>query len=153
MATISLSSAGAWLKADALRRVDRVKAALVEAAVAGAEVVADAAPADVGVLRRSVHAEETAKGAEIIIDAPHAAAVEHGSRPHFPPLAPLIEWATRHAGMFGLSKDWEHAVEDLARAIAAHIGRYGTQPRWFVRNSMPRLRALLDRFIKQAVKA
>ena len=41
-----------------------------------------------GELRDSVHVE----GSRVIVDAPHAAAVETGSRPHWAPLEPLIEW-------------------------------------------------------------
>lgn len=39
-------------------------------------------------LAHSVHVE----GSSAIVDAPHAAAVEIGSRPHTPPLEPLIKW-------------------------------------------------------------
>lgn len=45
-------------------------------------------PVAFGDLRDSIHAV----GTKVIIDAPHAAAVENGSRPHWPPLEPLIKW-------------------------------------------------------------
>lgn len=33
-----------------------------------------------------------ARGSKVIVDAPHAAAVERGSRPHWPPFEPILEW-------------------------------------------------------------
>lgn len=39
-------------------------------------------------LRASVHVV----GTRVVVDAPHAAAVERGSRPHWMPLEPLIKW-------------------------------------------------------------
>jgi hypothetical protein len=45
-------------------------------------------PVAFGDLRNSVREE----GMKLIVDAPHAAAVEYGSRPHWAPLEPLIKW-------------------------------------------------------------
>lgn len=45
-------------------------------------------PVAFGELRNSVREENM----KLIVDAPHAAAVEYGSRPHWMPLEPLIKW-------------------------------------------------------------
>lgn len=84
-----------------LERLDRVQAALFEAAEAGVAVVAKAAPVDMSETRRSVHAQRLGQDASrILVDAPHAGIVEMGSRPHWPPLQPLVEWVRRHQGLY-----------------------------------------------------
>jgi hypothetical protein len=64
------------------------KRAARKAAVANTSIMKRAIPVAHGELRESVHVE----GSTIIIDAPHAAAVNNGSRPHWVPLEALIEW-------------------------------------------------------------
>lgn len=57
-------------------------------------------------LKDSIHVVETGSGESIeksvVVDAPHASAVEVGSRPHTPPIEPLIEWVKKR-GMQGLT--------------------------------------------------
>ncbi len=60
-------------------------------------------PVAFGELRGSGRVEDRTDGAAVVWDAPHAAAVEFGSRPHMPPLEPLIRWV-KLRGMQGLSK-------------------------------------------------
>jgi hypothetical protein len=69
-------------------RQRRVEAAIKATARDGADIVRKAVPAAFGELGDSVHAE----GARIVADAPHAGPVETGSRPHRPPLGPLVAW-------------------------------------------------------------
>ena len=61
----------------------------------------------------------------VVADAPHAAAVEVGSRPHTPPLAPLIAWVQLR-GIQGLTAkgNVRKAVSprrEAARAIASSL--------------------------------
>ena len=132
------------------REIVRDRGAIVEAAHLGAEIIARAAPVDLGSLKSSIHVESLPTGARIVIDAPHAAAVEFGSRPHTPPLAPLIAWVKRHRAAFGIAgrgtkRDTRGRftaspeVIAAARAIQRKISIYGTKPRYFVRNSIPAL--------------
>lgn len=82
-------------------------------------------PIDKSALINSGHVTEplvTPTGAEVTIgfggsSVKYAAAVHEGSRPHFPPVGPLKEWAVRH-GM----------PESAGYAIAVKISREGTQP-------------------------
>lgn len=74
----------------------RVLNAIHEAAHLGAEVVAKAAPMDQGGIKLSTHAEIQNGVSRIVSDAPHAVIMESGSRPHTPPLKPLIAWVNRH---------------------------------------------------------
>jgi len=85
-------------------RLERVQNALLSAAEAGVPVIVRAAPNDMGELRRSVHAIRVSQGeSRLLVDAPHAGIVEAGSRPHTPPLAPLIAWVRRHRMIFAAS--------------------------------------------------
>jgi uncharacterized membrane protein len=63
-----------------------------------------AIPIAFGELRDSVHVDATSdKRISVIANAPHAAAVEMGSRPHVVPLGALIAWV-KLRGMQGLDK-------------------------------------------------
>lgn len=80
------------------------------------------AASDTGRLRSSIQTEIRKAGFEAIIfsDANYAAAIEKGTRPHFPPPTALEGWARRH-GMRGLEF-----------MIARTIARRGTPPRPFL---------------------
>lgn len=162
------SDVAAALPRDVKKLLDGNQRRMLEAAHLGAEIIADVAPVDVGSLKSSVHVEATDRGARIVIDAPHAGITELGSRPHMPPLAPLIDWVRRHGVGFGLgptrrrapktvtrklygaalaahtrASAQQKAIVQIARAIQMKIAREGTKPRYFVRNAMPRLTAAL----------
>ena len=69
-------------------RTIKVQRAAQRAASRGRRLVKENVPVAHGELRESVHTE----GMTIVVDAPHAAAVNLGSRPHWMPIGPLIEW-------------------------------------------------------------
>lgn len=151
------------------------------------DVIRHNAPVAFGDLSNSVHQDMTDGHYVTRIDAPHAAAVEIGSRPHFVPLEELIKWV-KLRGMQGLSKTGKvrsslpksmgtttalHAIsvaaelksmerngslhvdaaEQIARRIQYHISKYGTRPHWFVRQSLPKIRAILARNMREALDA
>lgn len=92
-------------------------------------------PQDTGELSRSVHTTPVDDGAVVSADAPHAAFIEFGTRPHRPPLQPLADWAYRK----GLADTDEEALL-VARRIAEAIARRGTRPRHFMARAVERLR-------------
>ncbi|GEM_PF-1842331 len=74
-------------------REGRVKKAIVKAARQGkAYIVKFTLPIAFRELEHSLRVESKGGKVRIVADAPHAAPVETGSRPHWPPLAPLIAW-------------------------------------------------------------
>jgi hypothetical protein len=80
---------------DLERLTGRIKIGLAGAAIDGAHIVAQAAPVAFGELRHSIRADVTAflEGKTYVrVSAPHAGAVEEGSRPHHVPLEALIRW-------------------------------------------------------------
>lgn len=81
---------------------------------------------DRGELRNSTKYDRTDTGAVVSMTAPHAGIIEYGTRPFFPPIAPLAAWALRK----GLADDEEEA-EEIAMAIAINISRMGIEPRGF----------------------
>jgi hypothetical protein len=94
----SLAAAFRKILKDHDARENRLDDARRRAADKGAQYVRRHMPVAFGELRDSVH---TGPFHTIVADAPHAAAVERGSRPHTPPLAPLIDWV-KLRGMQGL---------------------------------------------------
>ncbi|HPE81000.1 MAG TPA: hypothetical protein PKZ35_13465 [Gammaproteobacteria bacterium] len=54
--------------------------------------------------------------------APHAVPVELGTRPHFPPLAPLVDWVRAKLDI----TDPQQAVS-VAMSIQRKIGAHGTK--------------------------
>jgi len=66
----------------------------------------------------------------VIYTASYAGAIEWGSRPHRPPVEPLIDWSERKLGVHG--KDARRA----GWAIALKIAREGTEPRPFIRPAL-----------------
>lgn len=149
-----------------------------QAIVATAHAIAKNVPIAFGDLRASVHGVWTPNGGGANVEAPHAAAVEFGSRPHWVPLEPLIRWV-KLRGMQGLSSRRKpgtttarhskavaaslgamakggalsiDAPEQIAKAIQIAIAKKGTRPHWFVRNTMPAAMRILHREIGRALK-
>jgi hypothetical protein len=109
MATVipcTLAQLPGLIEKDVERLDRRVKIGLGKAAIDGAHAIEPNLPVAFGDLRKSLHvdAEEILAGhVRIVLDAPQAAALEVGSRPHVPPLEPLIAWV-KLRGMQGLTK-------------------------------------------------
>jgi hypothetical protein len=99
---------------------------------------------DIGDLRNSVNLTHHTDGATVSVDSPHAAPLEYGARPFYPPLAPLAAWALRK----GLASDEKQAM-GIARGIAGKFATQGFPPRAFfrtaVQTAMPAVRAEINR--------
>lgn len=172
----------AQLLRDLQSRHQRVRRGLVKAATATARIIrSERVPVAFGELRDGIRPELTAKGARIVSDAPHAEPVEVGSRPHWPPLDPLIAWVKLRASQGLLTprqrvrlpgtttirhaesvaeqmRKLEHggalpvdAPVQIARAIQRAIAARGTKPHWYMRDSLPIAMRELDAAIKEAL--
>ena len=102
---------------------------------------------DTGELRNSVQHESLPDGARISVDAPHAAIMELGTRPFWPPTAPLAEWALRK----GIADD-EDDAEEIARAIQLHFARFGIAPRHYFRKGMQKLYLVIPEELQRELK-
>ena len=194
MATITvngLASLGRRLPRDMLARERRIARAVSKTATAGAAIVRRRVPVAFSELRDSVHATDSggaiggsrhAGDSRIVADAPHAAAVENGSRPHWVPLEPLIKWvklrgmqglsgrsmkrlsgtttalhAQRMRALFALSVGADMATPvdaptQLAKAIQRAIAKHGTKPHHYMLGSLPLVEGVLDGEIKAALE-
>lgn len=93
----SLSELNRVIKRDMVNKMSKVRAATEKAAKNGRNVIKRAVPVAFEELKDSVHDV----GPTVVVDAPHAAAVNNGSRPHWVPLDALIKWV-KLRGMQGL---------------------------------------------------
>lgn len=160
--------------------VGAIEAAAVDAALATKRVLEKASPKDTGIYAGSWdikwHSEGKARHLDLENDAPYAGVIELGTRPYWPPLQPLIDWAERKAGdiaqsgAFTLSKnvtytrgdgstgyrgrasltdDDRATVERFARGVQAKIARKGLMPRYVMRKRIPFLRMALKRSFEE----
>ena len=118
----------------------------------------------------------------MIVTAPHAAAVENGSRPHWVPIDPLIAWV-KLRGMQGLNRSGRGATtsihaksikselksmqqgsrgakfnsvddaEEVARRIQYAIAHVGTKPQHYVLRAIPTIEGFLHEEIEIAIAA
>lgn len=132
----SLEEAGRAIRADMTSRDRRMHTAVRKTARQTRNWVARNMPRAFGELADSLDVQDSATGSAIIADAPHAAAVENGSRPHRPPLDPLIAWV-RLRGLQGLTvhghvrtdrwiqKRRNAPAKSVAQEIRTRLGRHG----------------------------
>lgn len=111
---------------------------------AAAGVASDAkrlAPVDTGRLRASITPEVRMDG-DVVLGVvgtvvKYAAAMELGTRPHFPPVSALEVWAQRH----GVN----------AFAVARAISKRGLQPRRYLQGALEKNQGRIVRIIGEAV--
>lgn len=146
---VDISQLGALFQQNEKARVEAVRKGIYEAALAGLGVIVPAAPKDTGHLRQSAHVESdiVTQTIAIVLDAPYAALIELGTRPHMAPIQPLIDWVHRHATLLGAAD--EAAEKSIAYAIRQKIAVEGSEPTFFVRESIPKLQALLVQIVTE----
>lgn len=85
-------------------------------------------PVDEATLKKSGHTDKTTPFSKsVYYDAVHAAWIEYGTRPHWPPIEPLAAWAVR---VLQVPKAEARQVGYL---IARKIAAVGTEPQPFLR--------------------
>jgi hypothetical protein len=151
---VPLNQAAGVIASDEKKRIGAVFQAIRDAAHVGAKIISERAPQDIGKLAASSHVEGEwmRQTVQTIVDAPYAACVELGTRPHYPPIAPLIDWVHRHIGSYsdvstGNSGDADRVAYAIAKGIQKKIGERGTEPTFFVRGSLPDLASTLHSFV------
>jgi hypothetical protein len=101
---------------------------------------------DRGELRASVEHEFVEDGATVAVSAPHAPMIEYGTRPHWPPFEPILEWVRRK----GLGGDKPEAV---AGAIRKKIATEGIAPRFFFKKAWERVLPVVGHEINRELAA
>lgn len=162
------------LRKDMKTLEGRIVEATHKTADFGRLVAFSKAPVAFGQLRDGIVDEKLERGARIRSTAPYSAAVEEGSRPHWPPLQPILEWvklrgtegvdvgegAIGHPGSVaaairstGTSKSTPvNAPLIVANRIRAAIAKHGTKPHWFMKDSVPEVEKLLDAYVKALLR-
>lgn len=181
MATIFLNGLSALARRvpkDMQAREKRIARAISNTTTRGAALVRRRVPVAFSELRDSVQHDAT----RVFADAPHAAAVENGSRPHWVPLEPLIRWvklrgmqglsgrsmkrfsgtttalhAARMRTLLALSVDKHESTPvdapmQIAKTIQLAIHAHGTKPHHYMGGSVPGIVDILDEQIKTAVE-
>jgi len=93
----------------------------------------------------SVHSQEPVDvSGHVWWQAGYAPVVEYGSRPHWPPIGPLVHWAERK---LHVPPGESHGV---ARRIQAAIARRGTRAQEFAQRSLALAEPLVERAFRQA---
>lgn len=104
--TVTLRGLEAAIRRDLNRTERDIAKAVQHAAKMSVPGVRARTPKAFGDLRDSTHAETStnpSNPAKLVVSAPHAAAVEVGSRPHVVPIDELIAWV-KLRGMQGLTR-------------------------------------------------
>jgi len=94
-----------------------------------------------GELARSIQATVSAMKGKVVAGAKHAPFVEFGTRPHFPPVAPLERWAATKLGSAG-----------LGFVIARKIAERGTKAQPFFEPAVDDSLKDIERFFGLAVE-
>lgn len=144
----------AWQQAPAM--VERELHGFFAGAVAHLEgEVIERAPAAHGLLRASMFGEyrvNDGEGIGVVASAsPYAVPVELGTRPHMPPVQPLVDWAMTKLGLD--ADEARQAGFRIARAIA----RRGTKGQFMFRDAfaaneaqvIAQFNATVDRIVAQ----
>jgi phage gpG-like protein len=103
--------------------------------------ITDLPAVDTGRLRSSIMVEIGDDGISRRVgsDVNYAAAIEFGSKPHFPPLDPIREWCRRH-----------NIPETAAYAIALKISKYGQPAKPYLHPAFEEWRPKFEGMIKRA---
>ena len=127
-------------------------------------------PVDTGQYAASTRTEISPTGGMVYNNAPHAAIIEYGARPHWAPLAPLYWWAYRK---FRVSLKFEHAslrmaphrrgsrflakfstyrereAMNIARAVQRSIAKRGQHPRHVFARATDDMKLSMARALKR----
>ena len=140
---------GAIFKARAREDHATIKTALYRAAMLGEAIVVADTPSDTGGTRDGWFALPTGDGAILSNDSPIAGILELGSRPHWPPLMPILRWVVRKFGLDlagGRRSIPDNDVENVpwptyqaAKTVQEGIARNGTKPHRMIGDNLHEL--------------
>lgn len=104
--------------------VEELETAMLSSLAYLGREMAERTPTNMGTLRRSydrrVSTFVDAVFGEITSPLTYALPVELGTKPHFPPIEPLVDWVEAKLGLYG------DEAESAARGIQRKIGRFGS---------------------------
>lgn len=169
----SLDELGKALTKDLGTLQGRVLKGVEQTADLGKTAAYGRAPVAFGELREGIEVQGEGRSVKIVSTAPYSAAVEVGSRPHWPPIEPILAWVqlrgtqaldTKASGgaprgtpdrvsksIAAQGTDHSTPVDAalvVARAICAGIAAHGTAPTHFMLSTVPDVVKILDAYVK-----
>lgn len=131
--------------------LEEIGRAVVEASMLGEREVKERTPSSgAGTLRDSIGAlPVTISGTRVTggvgTSLSYAAPVELGSKPHWAPIEPLLEWVQRKLGKSG------EEAEGIAQAIQYKIAAHGTEAHHMFRDGFAHVSATVVEIFRAAV--
>lgn len=117
--SVKLEDFGARLIGDTRRESAAIRRGMREAAFVSEIIVSVKTPVDEGATRAAWRTVITEDGAEVVNDSPVVLFLENGTRPHRPPLLPIVRWLARKTGAGSAIQSIDDAPPEIrARAIA-----------------------------------
>lgn len=102
---------------------------------------------DTGALVQSIKNQKSKLTSIVYSDVKHSVFVEYGTRPHFPPIEPILAWVKRKLHVP------EKRAKGVAYLVARKIAKQGTRARPFFGNAFAVIRKRLMVSMKQALSA
>lgn len=94
-----------------------------------------------------VHVSETGFLGVVGTSSPYALAVELGTKPHFPPIAPLIDWVIAKLGVEAKQ------APSVAYLVARKISKKGTVGQFYFANTVAKQTPTVQRYFTEAREA
>ena len=124
-------------------RIEQLKRATINGVAKGVPVLVRESPVDTGLYAASwdFTFEEKEEFFRVFLGntAPHAPIIEHGARPHRPPLGPLLAWAKRVLQDPSQPPNYSDQVWGLALGVQRKIEREGQAPKHILEQNIPRI--------------
>lgn len=152
---------GAVVRHDEAERRQEIQRALYRAALRGEAIVAEATPVDRGHARNAWYVQPMPDGSVILAnDWPYIGILERGSRPHYPPLMPILRWLVRKEGLdlaggrrsFETFDEVPYTTYLAAKAVQEKIGQEGTKPHRMVADNLDQLTTIAGQEIDHALR-
>ena len=122
--------------------------AIQETAQTAKNLYASETPVDLGNMKSSWRVINSTRGATVVNDAPHAAFIEFGTRPH-----PVSEEGQRKIRAWvwrKISGVTEANVDSITWAIVQKIRKEGSKPKWIIKSNLPWLDRVLAARLRMA---
>jgi len=172
---VTMEQLSAVLRVDFEEMVEASEGALFRAALKGVRPVVEDTPTDRGQAKAGWDVRRVKGGADLYNDVPYIGVLESGSRPHRPPMMPIIEWVVRKFGLnlelidaggsdedgkkamkrakksFESIKDVPWRTYRFALAIVEKIEREGSEPHYMVKNNLDKLEAIAKSEVEKAL--
>lgn len=158
--TVTLRQFGTEFRRDFRNMAIDVERGLTRAALRGVAPVATDTPSMDGTARAGWAVRRSPHGAELYNDTPHAGILEEGSRPHMPPIMPILRWVVGKWGadLEGGKKNIE-SLEDASKearsvawGVAKQIAREGTKANHMVLDNLDTLAGFAKDEVEKILK-